>query len=113
MFEGTPGPMWAGLAALRDFPNDTLIYCGHEYSAGNAAFALSIDPDNEMLKARAEEIAQQRAKGEFTIPVTLGAEKSTNPFLRADDPAIASLINLPGAHAETVFAAVRKAKDNF
>jgi len=113
MFEGTPGPMWAGLAALRDLPDDTLIYCGHEYTTANAAFALSIDPDNQALKARSDEVARQRANKEFTIPVTMGAEKAINPFLRADDPAMAKLMQLEGANPADVFAAIRKAKDNF
>jgi hydroxyacylglutathione hydrolase len=113
MFEGTPGPMWAGLAALRDLPDDTLIYCGHEYTAANAKFALSIDPDNQALTARFAEVEKQRANGEFTIPVTLGEEKRANPFLRADDPALAKLMGLEGAAPAEVFAAIRKAKDNF
>lgn len=113
MFEGTPGPMWAGLAALRELPDETLVYCGHEYSAANARFALSIDPLNTLLKARSDEIAHQRANGNFTVPAKLGEEKITNPFLRADEPAMAKLLNMEGAPPEEVFAAIRKAKDNF
>lgn len=113
MFEGTPGPMWAGLAALRDLDDATLIYCGHEYTAANAAFALSVDPENEGLKARAEEVTRQRAEGIFTIPVTMGAEKAINPFLRADTPEMAANMNLTGSTPADVFAAIRKAKDNF
>lgn len=113
MFEGTPGPMWAGLAKLRDLPDETLIYCGHEYTSANAKFALSVDPDNAALQARAKEISEQLANGEFTIPVTLGAEKAQNPFLRADDPGMARQMGLEGADPAEVFAAIRKAKDNF
>lgn len=113
MFEGTPGPMWAGLVRLRGLPDDTLVYCGHEYSAANARFALSIDPNNTLLKARADEIARQRANGQFTIPVTLGEEKAANPFLRADDPAMAKLMKMEGADPAEIFAAIRKAKDSF
>lgn len=113
MFEGTPGPMWEGLKALRDLDDETLIYCGHEYTAANAAFALSVDPDNEGLKARAEEVTSQRAAGTFTIPVTMGAEKAINPFLRADTPEMAANMNLTGSTSADVFAAIRKAKDNF
>jgi len=113
MFEGTPGPMWAGLRALRELPDDTLIYCGHEYTAANAAFALSIDPDNAALQARSDEVSSQRAANAFTIPVTLGAEKAINPFLRADDPEMAALMNMAGADPADVFAAIRKGKDNF
>ena len=113
MFEGTPGPMWEGVKALRDFPDETLIYCGHEYTAGNAAFALSIDPDNLALQTRAAEISALRAAGRFTIPAQLGVEKQANPFLRADDPVLAAHYGLEGADPAEVFAAIRKGKDNF
>lgn len=113
MKEGTPGPMWDGLAKLRALPDDTLIYCGHEYTAANAKFALSIDPDNKALQERAAEVKQQRAQNKPTLPVTLGAEKAQNPFLRADHPTIAAALNLSGNTPADVFAALRKAKDVF
>lgn len=113
MFEGTPDPMWAALAKLRELPDETLIYCGHEYTAANAKFALSIDPDNKALQNRVEEVRQQRAQNKPTLPVTLGAEKAQNPFLRADDPTIAAALNLTGSAPADVFAALRKAKDVF
>ena len=113
MFEGTPGPMWEGVKALRDLPDETLIYCGHEYTASNAKFALSIDPDNAALQARAAEVATLRTAGRFTIPALLGTEKLANPFLRADDPVLARHYGLEGASAAEVFAAIRKGKDNF
>ena len=113
MFEGTPGPMWAGLLALRDLPDTTKIYCGHEYSAANATFARHIDPDNEMLKTRQKEIKSQLAAGKYTIPVSLGLEKATNPFLRADDLAIAKALGMESADPTKIFAALRKAKDVF
>lgn len=113
MFEGTPGPMWQGLKTLRDLPDDTMLYAGHEYTAANAKFSLSIDPNNALLKSRADEITRQRAENIFTMPVRLGEEKAINPFLRADNPEMADLMNMPGADAADVFAAIRKAKDNF
>jgi hydroxyacylglutathione hydrolase len=113
MFEGTPGPMWEGVKALRELPDETLIYCGHEYTASNAKFALSIDPDNRVLQARAAEVAELRVAGKFTIPAVLGNEKLANPFLRADDPGIARHYGLEGAAPAEVFAAIRKGKDNF
>lgn len=113
MFEGTPGPMWEGVKALRDLPDETLIYCGHEYTASNAKFALSIDPDNATLQARAAEITELRSAGRFTIPALLGTEKLANPFLRADDPVIARYYGLQGAAPAEVFSAIRKGKDNF
>ncbi|GLQ11686.1 hydroxyacylglutathione hydrolase [Devosia yakushimensis] len=113
MFEGTPEPMWNGIKALRDFPDDTLIYCGHEYTESNARFALSVDPDNKALQARAEEVKALRLAGKATIPVTLGTEKAANPFLRADDKVIAAYYGLEGAAPAEVFAALRKGKDSF
>jgi hydroxyacylglutathione hydrolase len=113
MFEGTPGPMWAGLKRLRELPDDTLVYCGHEYTQANAKFALSIDPDNEFLKARAAEVESLRAAGRPTIPFNLGEDKKANPFLRADAPELAKHFGLEGADPADVFAAIRKGKDNF
>ena len=113
MFEGTPGPMWAGVKALRELPDDTLVYCGHEYTQSNAKFALSIDPDNAALQKRADEVAALRLAGRPTIPFLLGEDKAANPFLRADDPVLARHYGLEGADPAEVFAAIRKGKDNF
>jgi hydroxyacylglutathione hydrolase len=113
MFEGTPGPMWEGLLALRELPEDTLIYCGHEYTLANAQFALSVDPKNPALQIRAAEVQRMREAGRYTIPVTLAMEKAANPFLRADRPELARAMRLSGDDPVEVFAALRKAKDNF
>jgi len=113
MFEGTPSPMWEGLKRLRALPDDTLVYCGHEYSQGNARFALSIDPENQALAARAAEISALRAAGKATIPFNLGEDKKANPFLRADAPELARHFGLDGSDPVDVFAAIRKGKDNF
>ncbi|MCS6761310.1 MAG: hydroxyacylglutathione hydrolase [Candidatus Devosia symbiotica] len=113
MFEGAPGPMWEGVKALRALPDDTLVYCGHEYTASNASFALSIDPGNVALQQWAAEVAELRAAGRPTIPFLLGQDKAANPFLRADDPALASHFGLEGADPADVFVAIRKSKDNF
>lgn len=114
MFEGKAGPMWDGLEELRALPDDTLVYPGHEYTAANAAFALSVDPRNPALNIRAGEVKRQVEAGRYTVPVTLGMEKATNPFLRADQPAMARAMGLPvGAPPANVFAALRKAKDEF
>jgi len=113
MFEGTPEPMWEGLERLRALPDDTLVYCGHEYSEANARFALSVDPDNLDLKLKAEQVRTLRQAGRFTVPTRLGDEKAANPFLRADMPALAAATNLVGAAPWQVFAALRKAKDEF
>lgn len=113
MFEGTPGPMWAGIKALRDLPEETLVYCGHEYTASNARFALSIDPENAALQKRAAEVTEMREAGKATIPFSLGEDRKANPFMRADDPDLARRMGLAGGDPAEVFAAIRKAKDNF
>lgn len=113
MFEGTPGPMWEGLKRLRALPDETLVYCGHEYTQGNARFALLIDPDNAALRTRAGEVDVLRMAGKPTIPFPLGEDKAANPFLRADAPELARHYGLEGADPAEVFAAIRKGKDNF
>lgn len=113
MFEGTPGPMWSGLERLRALPDETLVYCGHEYTESNARFALSIDPDNAALQGRAAAVRALRAAGRPTIPFPLGEDKRANPFLRADAPELARHYGLEGKHPSEVFAAIRRGKDNF
>jgi hydroxyacylglutathione hydrolase len=85
LFEGTPADMFKSMRKFDDLPDETLICCGHEYTASNAKFALSVDAENPALQARAKEVAERRAAGHPTIPVTLGVERATNPFLRAGD----------------------------
>jgi hydroxyacylglutathione hydrolase len=85
LFEGTAADMFASLQKFADLPDATLVCAGHEYTASNAKFALYADPDNAALKTRAGEIASLRAAGKFTLPVSLGTERATNPFLRAPD----------------------------
>lgn len=113
MFEGEPKSMWAGLLALRALPDDTRLFCGHEYTLANARFALSIDPDNRDLLARASAAEAEALQGRATIPTTLGSEKKANPFLRADESALAARLGLEYAAPHEVFAAIRKAKDGF
>lgn len=113
MFEGEPGPMWEGLKKLRALPENTKIYCGHEYTLANAKFALSVDPHNMSLKKRATEIIEQHRANTFTIPTTIGAEKAQNPFLRADNAELAARMGVVGSKPADVFAALRKAKDTF
>jgi hydroxyacylglutathione hydrolase len=113
MFEGTPPMMWASLDKLRRLPGETRVYCGHEYTASNARFAVSIDPDNAALRRREAEVTKLRAAGKFTIPSTLAEECAANPFLRADDPKLAAAVGKPGAAASDVFGEIRRLKDNF
>ena len=110
IFEGTPEQMWASLQRLAALPDDTRVYCAHEYTASNARFALSVD-DDPALKARTEAIFAARERGEWTVPTTIGLEKATNPFLRA--PRLARRLGLTGAADHEAFAAVRAAKDGF
>jgi hydroxyacylglutathione hydrolase len=113
LFEGTPAQMWNSLLKLRALPADTRIYCGHEYTLSNARFAVTVDPDNPALKERAANIAVLRDAGKPTIPTTLGMERATNPFLRADDPDVAAAVGLAGADPVEVFAEIRRRKDQF
>jgi len=113
LLEGTPEMMWNSLKKLRDLPNETLVYCGHEYTAANIRFALSIDQENPVLAARAAQVEQLREEGEPTIPVTIGDEKLANPFLRADVPDLAVDIGMAGKPAAEVFAEIRGRKDRF
>jgi len=113
LFEGTPAQMWDSLGRLAALDPDTLICSGHEYSAGNARFALSIDPGNAKLQERADAIAAARAEDRPTVPVTLRLEMETNPFLRADTAAMRSEIGLPDAPVVECFAEIRRRKDRF
>jgi hydroxyacylglutathione hydrolase len=113
VIEGTPEMMWRSLVKLRDLPNDTEIYCGHEYTAANIRFARTIEPDNPVLAAREAQVRQLIAEGEPTIPVTIGDEKLANPFLRADQPEVAACYNLTGQPAAKVFAEIRERKNKF
>ena len=113
VIEGTPGMMWRSLTKLRDLPDDTKIYCGHEYTAANIKFARTIEPDNPALAARETQAQKQIAQGEPTIPVTIGQEKLANPFLRADVPEVAAGIGMAGKAAAQVFAEIRARKNKF
>ena len=111
LFEGTAQQMWGGLSALADLPEDTVVFFGHEYTATNADFALTVDPDNHALRDRVRDVIATLESGGRTTPTTIGLEKATNPFLRAISPEVAQRVGLPDADAETVFAEVRRRKD--
>jgi len=113
ILEGTPEMMWQSLVKIRNLPADTQLYCGHEYTAANVHFALSIEPKNSALRARAEEVVRLIEKKRPTIPTTIQQEKSYNPFLRADLHSVAGAINMEGANPESVFATIRARKDKF
>lgn len=111
LFEGTADDMWASLGKLSALPDDTMVFCGHEYTLSNARFAVTIDPDNADLKQRLLQIEALQANGRATLPTTIGLEKRTNPFLRAGDPAIRSNLNMVEARDVDVFAEIRQRKD--
>jgi hydroxyacylglutathione hydrolase len=113
VIEGTPEQMWRSLVKLRDLPDDTEIYCGHEYTLANIKFARTIEPGNKALAARETQAKQQVAQSEPTIPVTIGEEKLANPFLRADRAEIAAGIGMAGKPAAEVFAEIRARKNRF
>ncbi len=112
LFEGTPEQMWRSLGKLKALPPETRVYCAHEYTQSNARFALTVEPRNAELAARAKRIDALRADGKPTVPGTLGEELATNPFLRADLPALQEEAGTPG-DAVATFAAIRHRKDNF
>ncbi len=113
LFEGTAEQMWSSLSMISALPAETKLYCAHEYTKANAAFALSVDPENLDLKNRAAEVDALRAKNIPTVPTTVARERATNPFLRATDPSLQAAINMAGAKPVDVFAETRRLKDNF
>ena len=106
LFEGTPQQMWASLQKLAALPDDSTLYCAHEYTLSNARFAASVDGANAALKARISEIERLRAAGAPTVPMRLSEEKVTNPFLRAP-------LLKPELADWEAFAEIRKQKDAF
>lgn len=111
VFEGNYPMMWESLQKLKALPDDFKLYCGHEYTASNVKFALTIEPDNAALQARAAEVARLRAANQPTIPSLLGEEKRANVFLRADDPSVAAKLHMKGASAAQVFGELRERKN--
>src|SRR5205814_4103402 len=104
VIEGNAEMMWQSLLKLRALPDDTRIFCGHEYTAANIRFAKTIEPDNRALLAREKEVSDLIAAKKPTIPSTMAGEKAANPFLRADIPEVAKSVGLAGQPAWQVFA---------
>lgn len=117
LFEGTPPQMYESLnVTLGALPDDTQVYCGHEYTASNLRFAAHVEPGNAAVSAKIARVAEQRARGEATVPSTLAEEKATNPFLRCSSAEIiANVSNALGADRSpaAILGAVRAAKDRF
>jgi hydroxyacylglutathione hydrolase len=117
LFEGTPQQMSDSLAKLAALPDDTRVYCGHEYTVANIAFAIAVEPGNAALKQLDAEAKQKRAQDLPTLPSVISVEKATNPFLRAGIPAVAAAAAKHAGHQLAgkveVFAAMREWKNTF
>ena len=113
LFEGTPGQMWSSLQKIMQWPDETRLYCAHEYTQSNARFAVTVEPQNRALQERAATVARLRAQGKATVPTTLGEERATNPFLRAQSRDLRTTIELDDAADVDVFAKTRALKDAF
>jgi hydroxyacylglutathione hydrolase len=113
LFEGSPEQMWESIQKLLEFPDETVVYCAHEYTQANASFALSVEPQNKDLVKRAAEIDKLRKKNQPTIPTTIGLERRTNPFMRPTSSDLRETIGLVDASDIEVFTETRLRKDNF
>jgi hydroxyacylglutathione hydrolase len=118
LFEGDAAQMMRSLGKLAALPDDTQVYCGHEYTEKNLQFALTLEPGNAALRARTEAVQALRRDGKPSIPSTIADEKATNPFLRTSSAELATSVgaqvaNLPAGDAVALFAAVRALKDRF
>lgn len=113
VFEGTPAQMWESLDKLRQLPPDTSVYCGHEYTAVNVAWALSLEPDNPKIQAYKKTIDDQLARGEATVPGNLGTEIACNPFLRCADSDFQAAIGMKGSSPVEVFTRLREQRSSF
>jgi hydroxyacylglutathione hydrolase len=105
--------MWESLMKLARLPGQCSVYCGHEYTLANARFAVTVDPQNDLLQDRAKQIEALRKAGRATLPTTMALELATNPFLRTADPLLQSSVGMPGADPAAVFAEIRTRKDRF
>lgn len=113
LFEGKPAQMWNSLQKFLPLPDDTLVYCAHEYTQANARFAVTVEPNNQQLMQRARDIDALRAADKPTVPSLLGLEKQTNPFLRPTSLDLQQTLGMEGADPVEVFAEVRRRKDHF
>jgi hydroxyacylglutathione hydrolase len=117
LFEGTAEQMQESLSKLRDLPNDTLVYCGHEYTEKNLQFALTVEPGNKKASEKLERVRSLRARGISTVPSTMEEEKATNPFLRWESGEIQKNLQerFPTLSLKplALFAKLRELKDSF
>ena len=113
VFEGTMDQMWSSLLKLKSLPDDTIVYCGHEYTLSNMKFAKYIDSENTLLNKVSLEIINKREKLLPTVPFNLGVEKKINPFLRADDDNFIESVGFSSNNASKTFGEIRLKKDGF
>lgn len=111
IFEGDPEAMWAGIQKILELPDATTIYCGHEYTAANGRFSLTIEPENAALVNRMAEVTALREKNLPTVPTTVALEKATNPFVRVHSPNIRARLGLERAPDWKVFQRLRELKN--
>ena len=111
LFEDTPAAMWTSLSKLARLPNETTVWCGHEYTLSNAKFCAGVLPDDPAIADRLKQIEAARAAGQPTVPTTIGAEKATNVFLRSGEDKVAAAVGMPSGDAAAVFAELRERKN--
>ncbi|MCU1717453.1 hydroxyacylglutathione hydrolase [Pseudomonas sp. 5P_3.1_Bac2] len=117
LFEGTPAQMHESLSRFAALPQQTLVYCTHEYTLSNLRFAMAVEPDNSALIRRFDEVSQWRSEGKISLPSNIALELATNPFLRSEQPSVVAAIAQRDGGGERsaveVFAALRAWKDKF
>ena len=113
LFEGDAAMMLNSINKLKQLPDDTLVYCAHEYTATNARFAVDVDPDNSDVAKRTEQVTQLRQASKPTVPTLLQLEKQTNPFLRTDNPALRASLSMQDADEVAVFAELRERRNQY
>lgn len=113
VFEGTTDDMRLSLEKIANLPGETQIYCGHEYTQSNGRFAVTVDPENPVLRDRIAQVDALRAAGRFTLPSTITLENATNPFLRVEEPEVKAAMGMGDADPFAVFAQMRARKNSF
>jgi hydroxyacylglutathione hydrolase len=113
LLECDANSMADSLQRLASLPDDTLVYCGHDYTLENYEFASGIEPDNQVVKERLDQVRQMQARGKLTVPSSILLERTTNCFLRAGTPELKAALGMPQARAVEIFAELRRRKDVF
>jgi hydroxyacylglutathione hydrolase len=113
LLEGDAKTMWSSLEKLAKLPPETTLYCGHEYTNANCRFALTVEPENDALQARAKEVAKLAERGAPALPTTIKQELDSNPFLRPSSPAIQKRLGMEGRPLNEIFGEIRRRKDQF